>query len=159
VRIPAGFLDAHPDNPVSVSVAQHVAWARKRVGAADDFPLTDETIRAVATRLGYRVGLKRCSRIRHRLAAAGVIQAAGSYRRRGMAGGHRVSLWRVARSPRSLVASVRRRRPVKPRRRRLAWFETVLGSLDGRPPPGLTERAALRMTTLDDLFVPGSAAA
>jgi hypothetical protein len=104
--------------------------------------------------------------------AVGVIEDAGSYRqnyRSGLAfAGWRVKLYRTARAERRtaraavpgyLTASTGRRARVKQLPRRLAWFETVLGSPDGRPPPGLPERAARRMVTLDDLRAPGSAAA
>lgn len=159
VRVPSGFTDAHPDNPIGLSVVRHLRAARRRVGASDDLPLTDATIQAVAAKLGHAVGIKRCSAIRRRLSQAGVIVAVGSYARHGVVGDHRVSLWRAQQSPGSLPASVRKRPPVKSRRRRLAWFETVLGSLDARPPPGMTKDKARRMRSLDDRFAPGSAPA
>ena len=168
LRLPAGFVAAHPDNGLAASILAHHEAARERLGSDRDAPFVAAMIRAVARKLGHTIGTKRANRLRQRLIDAGVLVDAGSYRQRYTLGpvfrGFRVSLYRVARAaaeavPGTRQASVRPRLRVKCLTRGIRWWETPLGSLDGRPPPGMTERAAHRMTTLDDLRAPGSAAA
>lgn len=44
------------------------------------FPLTEQAVQAVARRLGYVVGQKRCRRMVARLIGTGVVGRAGQYR-------------------------------------------------------------------------------
>jgi hypothetical protein len=69
-----------PDGRIALDVLRHFLGARPMV--PERFPLTEQAFQAVARRLGYVVGQKRCRRMIARLLAAGVIGGAGQYRQR-----------------------------------------------------------------------------
>ena len=168
VNVPVGY-EVDEEGRLGLSCVQHLVWARDRAGASAETlcPITEETMRLVAAKLGEVITIKTCRRLLRRLVEAGVIERVGSYRQAYATGpvfkGYHVPLFRVFRavygSLRSTQRPVGTPTRVKRRKRRLSWYETFLGSVDGRPPPGLGKQAARRMKTLDDLHAPGSAAA
>ena len=152
---------------LGISIVQHLISARHRAGAPPNmlFAMTEETMRQVARKLGHILTLKACRRMRRRLLAGHVIEEVSSYRQGYTPGpvfkGYRVSLFRVTllanRSLRFQKRPVGTCARVKWPKRHLAWFETVLGSLDGRAPPGLDKDRARKMSTLDAVYAVGSA--
>lgn len=125
------------------------------------FPLTAFTMQAVARRLGYEIGEKRCRAMTRRLVEAGIVVEAGSYRQqyrlRAGCGSYRVRLLRLAahalradvHAGRSLRyqdspvgSGVRVKRPI----RRGWWQHPLFGTLDGLPLPHLAaaQRRSMR---------------
>jgi hypothetical protein len=94
---------ADRDGRIGLAVVRALVRARALALAPaappDEFPLTEETLRAVARKLGHELGIKRARAIRRRLLATSVLEPSGSYRqayRRQGASGFRVALFRVA---------------------------------------------------------------
>lgn len=145
------------DGQLALDVVRHLLGARAAAAPARDrFPLTEATFQAVALKLGRAAGIKRCRVMLRRLRDARVLERAGSYRQRyrtlGVSG-YRVALYRLGAVVASLThkRSVGRGRAVKGGRRPRWWQHPLFGDASGRPPPGLTKRAAARMRSLDEL--------
>ena len=148
------------DGAIALDVLRHLLGARP--ATPERFPLTEGAFQAVARRLGYTVGGKRCRRMIGRLRGAGVVGDAGSYRQvyrsSGVRSGFRVSLFRLGRALRGAGARLSPQRPVGTRRpvkrkRRVRWYETPLaGDLYERPPPRYTRSQLRRMKSQDDVF-------
>jgi hypothetical protein len=125
------------------------------------FPLTEQAFQAVARRLGYVVGQKRCRRMIAHIVATGVIARAGQYRQRyrNSAGrsGFRVALFRLARRLRATSLAKRKRpvgkrTPVKSNSRPRCWQNPLFGDILGLPPPEIPPPRARRMRSLDEVF-------
>jgi hypothetical protein len=148
-----------PDGRIALAVLNHLLGARPMT--PERFPLTEQAFQAVASRLGYVVGQKRCRTMIRRLLAAGVIGEAGQYRQpyRNTAArsGFCVRLFKLGRRLRQ-PRSYRRKRPVgtraavKPVFRARWWQHPLFGDLLGLPPPHLPNRPARRMHSLDEVF-------
>jgi hypothetical protein len=151
-----------PAGQLARNVLQHLLGARAAAlhgGAPDRFPLTEQAFKAVARKLGYAIGDKRCRQLVSRLVAARVVVASGSYRqayRRLGTPGYHVALYRLA----CCVAPLRRKRPVgngqsvKGRFAPRWWQHPLFGDASGRPPPGLSHRHATGMQSLDERETP-----
>lgn len=143
-----------PDGLLALSVVQHLLVARSRVAAGrrawEPTPLTAETIRRVAHRLGHKVSEHRCRRMVQRLRDTGVLVEVGSYRG---SSGFRVALYSIAgragtRVLRTHQASVLRRSKYNATKRGSSWPEwahPLFGDPSGLPPPGLSKRTLERM--------------
>lgn len=107
------------DGKLALDVLRHLLGARAENGAPKPFPLTEQTFQAVASRLAYRVGIKKARALRRRLVEAEVIRVGGSYRQpyrnRPGGSGFRVLLYRLV---------SRLRRPALSRKRLSAGFST-----------------------------------
>ena len=68
-----------PQGRIALDVLRHLLGARPK-GAPERFPLAEQAFQAVALKLGYVVGQKRCRRMVARLVRAKVIGRAGQYR-------------------------------------------------------------------------------
>jgi hypothetical protein len=147
------------DGQIALDVYRHLLGARDAIGAPERHPLTEGAFQAVALRLGYVIGQKRCRVLIRRLRAEQVAGGSGFYRQpyrnTGSRSGFKVSLYRLGR--RALRLSKRKRpvgnrQPVKRRRRARWWEHPLFGDLLSRPPPELTRANAARMRSLDELF-------
>jgi hypothetical protein len=125
------------------------------------FPLTEQAFQAVARKLGYVVGQKRCRAMVRRLRDARVVAGAGQYRQpyRNSAGrsGFRVRLYKLGRRLRAPRLSKRKRpvgnhAPVKSDFRPRWWQHPLFGDILGLPPPGIPPPRARRMRSLDEVF-------
>ena len=67
-----------PEGQVALDVLRHMLGARPP--NPERFPLTEQAFQAVARRIGYELGQKRCRRLIRRLRTAGVIASRGHYR-------------------------------------------------------------------------------
>jgi hypothetical protein len=164
----AAFRDR--DGRIALDVFRHFVGARFASVLPGEpperFPLTAFTVQAVAWRLGYEIGEKRCRAMTRRLVEAGIVVESGSYRQRyrlrAGRGSYRVRLLRLAahalravvhrgatRYPRH--SPVGNRSSVKRAERRRWWQHPLFGSPDGLPPPHLTRKNARRMRSLDEL--------
>ena len=148
-----------PEAKVALDVLRHLLGARPMT--PERFPLTEQAFQAVARKLGYEVGQKRCRRLTRRLRVASVIGQAGQYRQpygnSGTRSGFREALYKLGCRLR-VVASrplSKRQRPVgtqaavKPRFRVRWWHHPLFGDLLGLPPPYLPRRTVRRMHSLD----------
>jgi hypothetical protein len=152
----------------ALSVLQHLLDARRRVVTGrpwEPAPLTGETVRRVALRLGHRVGEHRCLRLIRRLRDAGVIVDVGSYRDRCT--GFRIRLFaavsrassRATTVLRTCRVSVRRKSSTTRRRHAPWWRHPLFGNPDGRPPPGVDRRTVQRWRRGSSPLDDGGAAA
>lgn len=67
-----------PEGRIALDVLRHLLGARPMV--PERFPLAEEAFQAVARKLGYVIGQKRCRRMAKRLLNSGVIGVCGQYR-------------------------------------------------------------------------------
>jgi hypothetical protein len=150
------------EGKLALDVLRHLLGARSASvnpgRAPKPFPLTDQTFQAVATRLGYRVGIKKARALRRRLVEAGVIRGGGSYRQpyrnRPGGGGFRVLLYRLVSKLRRPALSRKRlsagSRASSPRARVRWWKHPLFGDYEGRPPPQWTKERRRRTASLDE---------
>jgi DNA-binding Lrp family transcriptional regulator len=150
-----------PEGKVALDVLRHLLGARPP--NPERFPLAEQTFQAVARRIGYELGQKRCRRMIRRLRTTGVIARRGHYRQPYRNGGVRsgfcVRLYVLGRRLRLLPdrpLSKRQRpvgtpTPVKPSSRRRWWQHPLFGDIHGLPPPDLPRHRAQRMVTLDEV--------
>jgi hypothetical protein len=68
-----------PDGRIALDVLRHLLGPRP--ATPERFPLTEQAFQAVARKLGYVVGQKRCRLGVKRLLASGVVVRCGHYRR------------------------------------------------------------------------------
>jgi hypothetical protein len=149
-----------PEGRIALDVLRHLLGARPMT--PERFPLTEQTFQAVARKLGYVVGQKRCRRMAQRLRATSVIAEAGHYRQHyrnsAARSGFHVTLYKLGRrlgAPRL----PKRKRPVgkhaavKTGFRARWWQHPLFGDLLGLPPPDIPPPRARRMHSLDE--VPG----
>jgi hypothetical protein len=68
----------HPDGRIALDVLRHLLGARPMT--PERFPLAEGAFQAVARKLGYLVGQKRCRRMRQPLVETGVIGPCGHCR-------------------------------------------------------------------------------
>jgi hypothetical protein len=154
------------DGRVALDVLRHLLGARP--ANPERFPLTGQEFQAVARKLGYIVGQKRCRLMVRWLLEVGVIGRAGHYRQpyrnAAVRSGFCVALYRVGhrlqtRGPRPLS---KRQRPVgtaaavKPVFRLRWWQHPLFGDLLGLPPPHLPRRTVRRMRSLDEVSQGGA---
>jgi hypothetical protein len=147
------------EGQIALDVLRHLLGARPMV--PERFPLTEGAFQAVARRLGYAVGGKRCRRMIKRLRVAGVVGRAGQYRQpyrnSAVRSGFCVTLHKLGARLRVARLS-RRKHPVGSRvgvkgNPRLRWWQHALfGDYWGRPPPELPRLRLRRMTSLDEVF-------
>ena len=148
-----------PEGRIALDVLRHLLGARPLT--PERFPLTEQTLQAVALRLGYVLGQKRCRRMVRRLLASEVILRCGHYRQpyRNSAArsGFRVSLYKLGQrlgAPRP----AKRKRPVgkpalvKAELRPRWWQHPLFGDILGLPPPEIPRRDVRRMKSLDEVF-------
>jgi hypothetical protein len=148
-----------PDGQIALDVLRHLLGARPM--NPERFPLTEEAFQAVARRLGYLVGQKRCRRMIARLIGSGVIGEAGQYRQpyRNSAArsGFCVTLYKLGRRLRVPRLS-KRKRPVGNRdavKLNLGvrwWQHPLFGDLLGLPPPEIPPARRAKMKSLDEAF-------
>jgi hypothetical protein len=147
------------EGQIALSVVRHLLGARRAQPHQSPraFPLTERTFQAVAGRLGHRVGIKRCRRLVRRLLAAGVLEAAGSYRQRyrnqGGSSGFRVKLYRLAVAARSALSRKRLSafpRASSPQLKVRWWQHPLFGDYEGLPPPEWTKRRRQQTASQDE---------
>jgi hypothetical protein len=147
------------DGATALDVLRHLLGARPMV--PERFPLTEGAFQAVAHRLGYVVGGKRCRTMITRLRSAGVVARAGQYRQpyRNSAArsGFCVTLYKLGRRLRGARASKRKRpvgnpAPVKRNLRPRWWQHPLFGDVTGLPPPEIPRPRLVRMKSLDEVF-------
>jgi hypothetical protein len=147
------------DGRVALDVLNHLLGARPMV--PERFPLTEQAFQAVARKLGYAAGQKRCRAMIRRLRQAGVIGEAGQYRQpyRNSAArsGFGVRLFKLGRRLRGPRGSKRKRpvgnaEPVKRNSRAPWWKHGLFGDLLGLPPPEIPRPRLTRMKSLDEVF-------
>jgi hypothetical protein len=148
-----------PEGRIALDVLRHLLGARPMT--PERFPLTEQALQAVAHRLGYVVGQKRCRRMVKRLLASGVIGRCGHYRQpyRSSAArsGFRVRLYKLGRRLRAPRLATRKRpvgkhAPVKTDLRPRWWQHPLFGDILGLPPPEIPRSWARRMKSLDEVF-------
>jgi len=148
-----------PEGRVALDLLRHLLGARPLV--PERFPLTEQTFQAVAYRLGYVVGQKRCRRMVRCLSASGVVVRCGHYRQpyRNSAprSGFRVALYKLGqrlRVPRLATRKrpVGRQAPVKTDSCPRWWQHPLFGDILGLPPPEIPRRWARRMKSPDEVF-------
>jgi hypothetical protein len=148
-----------PEGQIALEALRHLLGARPMM--PERFPLTEQAFQAVARRLGYLVGQKRCRRMVKRLVASGVIELCGHYRQEyrnsAVRSGFCVTLYklgRLLRGPRLAKRKrpVGRRTPVKSNFLLRWWQHPLFGDLSGLPPPDIPPPRARRMRSLDEVF-------
>jgi hypothetical protein len=168
LMVPAGTL-TEPDSRLALEVVGHLLGARARLGIAPDthFPATEQTLQAVAAKIGFKVSIKRCRAMRRALVAAGVVRPAGSYRQNYSRGpafkGWRVALFvtsvagsfnrkteRRKTPPGNKTASIGNRRTVKRETPPRWWQHALFGCPTGRPPPGISPGRLQKMRSADE---------
>ena len=168
LTVPAGQL-SDTDSCVALEVVAHLLGARAALGIAPNtqFPATEQTLQAVAAKIGLNVSIKRCRAMRRALVTAGVIAAAGSYRQNYSRGpafrGWRVQLFvtgvagslnrateRRTTPPGNSSASIGRRRSVKRETPSRWWQHALFGCPTGRPPPGISPGQLKKMRSADE---------
>jgi hypothetical protein len=112
-----------PEGGIALDVLRHLLGARPLT--PERFPLTEQTLQAVACRLGHVLGQKRCRRMVKRLATSGVVASL------------RESV---------LSASTRLSRPI------FARGGGSIRDILGLPPPEIPRRDVRRMKSLDEVF-------
>jgi hypothetical protein len=147
------------DGRIALDVLRHLLGARPMT--PERFPLTEQAFQAIARRLGYVLGQKRCRRMVARLAQAGVIGVAGQYRQpyrnSAVRSGFRVTLYRLGRRL-ARCRLAKRKRPVgnaaavKAGFRPRWWQHPLFGDLLGLPPPEIPPPRTRRMKSLDEVF-------
>ncbi len=147
-----------PEGRIALDVLRHLLGARPLV--PEHFPLTEQAFQAVANKLGYVVGQKRCRRMVKSLITSGVIRRCGHYRQpyRNSAArsGFRVGLYKLGRRLRAPRLATRKRpvgRPglVKADSRLRWWQHPLFGDILGLPPPEIPRSSARRMKSLDEV--------
>jgi len=125
------------------------------------FPLTEQAFQAVARRLGYVVGQKRCRRMVKRMVSLGVVGPCGhyrqTYRNSPARSGFRVGLYKLGQRLRAPRLATRKRpvgkhAPVKTDLRPRWWQHPLFGDILGLPPPEIPRSSARRMKSLDEVF-------
>jgi hypothetical protein len=148
-----------PEGRIALDVLRHLLGARPL--NPERFPLTEQAFQAVARKLGYVVGQKRCRRMVRRLRATGVVGEVGQYRQpyRNSAArsGFRVTLYRLGRRLRASRLAKRKRpvgkhAPVKAHFRPRWWQHPLFGDILGLPPPEIPPPRLQRMKSLDEVF-------
>jgi hypothetical protein len=148
-----------PEGRIALDVLRHLLGARPLV--PERFPLTEAAFQAVARRLGYVVGQKRCRRMVERLRDTGVIGSAGQYRRpyrnSAVRSGFCVRLYKLGRRLRAHRFAKRKRpvgkrTPVKSDFSPRWWQHPLFGDLLGLPPPEIPRRSLGRMRSADEVF-------
>ena len=148
-----------PEGRIALDVLRHLLGARPMT--PERFPLTEQAFQAVARRLGYVVGQKRCRHMVKRLLASGVVGRCGHYRQpyRNSAArsGFRVALYKLGqrlRTPRidKRKRPVGRHAPVKTDLCPRWWQHPLFGDILGLPPPEIPRSSARRMKSLDEVF-------
>jgi hypothetical protein len=148
-----------PEGRIALDVLRHLLGARPL--APERFPLTEQAFQAVARRLGYVVGQKRCRSMVKRLATLGVVRRCGHYRQRyrnsAARSGFRVHLYKLGRLLRTVRLATRKRpvgkhAPVKTDLRPCWWQHPLFGDILGLPPPEIPRWQARRMKSLDEVF-------
>jgi hypothetical protein len=148
-----------PDGQIALDVLRHLLEARPMV--PERFPLTEQAFQAVALRLGYVVGQKRCRRMVGRLLATAVIARCGHYRqpyrKSPVRSGFRVALYKLGRRLGAARLAKRKRpvgkhAPVKKDFRALWWQHPLFGDFLGLPPPHIPRPSVRRMKSLDEVF-------
>jgi hypothetical protein len=148
-----------PEGQIALDVLRHLLGARPM--NPERFPLVEHAFQAIARRLGYVVGQKRCRRMVKRLLAAGVVEGRGHYRQpyrnSPVRSGFRVALYGLGRRPRAprlgkQKRPVGRQAPVKSNLRVRWWQHPLFGDLLGLPPPDIPRAAVRRMKSLDEGF-------
>jgi hypothetical protein len=147
-----------PEGRIALDVLRHLLGARPL--APERFPLTEQTFRAVACRLGDVAGQKRYRRMVKRLLASGVIVRCGHYRQpyRNSAArsGFRVALYKLGQRLRASRLATRKR-PVGKHARVKAdlrprwWQHPLFGDILGLPPPEIPRSSVRRMKSLDEV--------
>jgi hypothetical protein len=148
-----------PEGRIALDVLRHLLGARPMT--PERFPLAEQAFQAVARRLGYVVGQKRCRRMVKRLLASGVIAPCGQYRQpyrnSAVRSGFRVTLYKLGRRLRASRLA-KRKRPVgkhasvKAPFRSRWWQHPLFGDILGLPPPEIPRRRARGMTSLDERY-------
>ena len=149
-----------PEGKIALDVLRHLLGARPP--NPERFPLAEQAFQAVALRLGYVVGQKRCRRMVKRLRVAGVVGRCGHYRQpyrnSGTRSGFRVILYKLGHRLLGARRSTKRKRPVGKRTSVKAnfhvpwWRHPLFGDLLGLPPPEISRHDLRRMKTLDERF-------
>ena len=148
-----------PEGRIALDVLRHLLGARAMT--PERFPLTEQAFQAVAYRLGYVVGQKRCRRMVRCLSASGVVVRCGHYRQpyRNSAArsGFRVALYKLGQRLRVPRLATRKRpvgkqAPVKTDSCPRWWQHPLFGDILGLPPPEIPRWWARRMKSLDDVF-------
>jgi hypothetical protein len=148
-----------PEGRIALDVLRHLLGARPLT--PERFPLAEQAVQAVASKLGYVVGQKRCRRMVKRILAAGVIGPCGQYRqpyrRSAIRSGFRVTLYSLGRRLSASRLAKRKRpvgkhAPVKAHFRLRWWQHPLFGDILGLPPPEIPRSWARRMTSLDECF-------
>jgi hypothetical protein len=148
-----------PEGRIALEVLRHLLGARPMV--PERFPLTEQAFQAVARRLGYVVGQKRCRRMVKRLVTTQVVGPCGQYRQpyRNSAArsGFRVVLYKLGRRLRASRLAKRKRpvgkhAPVKAHFRPRWWHHPLFGDILGLPPPEIPPPRVQRMKSLDEVF-------
>jgi hypothetical protein len=148
-----------PDGRIALDVLRHLLGARPTT--PERFPLAEQAFQAVAHRLGYVVGQKRCRRMVRRLLGSGVIAPCGQYRQpyrnSVVRSGFRVCLFRLGRRLRASRLAKRKRpvgkrAPVKAYFRPSWWQHPLFGDLLGLPPPGIRRADLRRMKPPREVF-------
>jgi hypothetical protein len=147
------------EGAIALNVLRHLLGARPMV--PEGFPLTEGAFQAVAHRLGYAVGGKRCRKMIKRLRDAGVVGRAGQYRQpyrnSAVRSGFCVALHKLGARLR-VARLTRRKHPVgsrvgvKGNPRPRWWQHALFGDYWGRPPPEIPRLRLRRMTSLDEVF-------
>jgi hypothetical protein len=148
-----------PEGRIALDVLRHLLGARPMT--PERFPLTERAFQAVARRLGYVVGQKRCRRMLRRLSTSGMVVRCGHYRQpyRNSAArsGFRVSLYKLGQRLR-VPRIDKRKRPVgrhavvKADVRPRSWQHPLFGDILGLPLPEIPRSSARRMKSLDEVF-------
>lgn len=161
-----------PDGQLALDVLRHLLGARAENGAPKPFPLTEQTFQAVASRLGYRVGIKKSRALRRGLVETGVLESGGSYRQpyRNQAGGSGfrvrlflVACWKPLEAGAGVFAKGVRRsaalgekrlsaglRASSPRAPVRWWKHPLCGDYEGRPPPQWTKHRRRQTASQDE---------
>jgi hypothetical protein len=149
-----------PEGRIALDVLRHLLGARPMT--PERFPLTEQAFQAVALRLGYVVGQKRCRRMLRRLSTSGVVVRCGHYRQpyRNSAArsGFSVALYKLGQRLRAAPRLATRKRPVgrhapvKTDLRPRWWQHPLFGDILGLPPPEIPRSSARRMKSLDEVF-------
>ena len=150
------------DARIALDVVRHLLAARAASVEhmpPDKLPVSMFAFQAVARKLGHEIGQKRSYRLIRRLVETEVLLPSGSYRqayRRLVPSGFRVTLWRIGVCCASLFqqAYCRQARARQGRVGKRWWQHELFGDASGRPPPGLRQRDAARMLSLDEREVP-----
>jgi hypothetical protein len=157
-----------PEGKIALDVLRHLLGARPMT--PERFPLTEQAFQAVARKIGYGVGQKRCRRMVRRLLATSVVVRAGQYRQpyrdSAARSGFCVALYKLGRRLRVALHEydgglraprfAKRKRPVgkhprvKPAFHPRWWQHPLFGDLLGLPPPEIPRPWLRRMQSLDE---------